>query len=102
MAKDYLKEFGNPVRKFQAGGPAPEAAPGGAAPGGGGGGMQEALMQVIQSQDPNMALEFCNMLAQEMGIGGGAPGGAPAGGAPMGRNGMRVNTPVFKKGGKLA
>ncbi len=45
------------------------------------------------------------MLGEQMGIGGGgqapaAPGQAPEG-APMGRNGMRLSAPMFKKGGKL-
>lgn len=87
MKKDYLK-------MYQEGGamgapaPGPEAAP---APGGApaGGNPEEMLMAVIESQDPNLALEFCNMLAQQMSGGGeGAPAPAPA--APMGRYGMKV------------
>jgi hypothetical protein len=85
MKKDYLSLYSNKgIKKFQAGGdipaqgaaPAPEA---GGAPGGegGGGDLQAAIMQVVQSQDPQMALQVINMLAQAMGI---APeaGGAPA------------------------
>ncbi len=98
--KNYINTYTEKqVTKHQAGGPVE----GGAPQGGGGGGVQEMLMQVLESQDPNMALEFCNMLGQQMGIGGGgAPqGGAPAGPAPMGRNGMQVCAPKFKFGGKL-
>jgi len=108
MTKNYLQEFGEPVSKFQMGG-----APGGPAPEqGGDAGMQEALMQVVQYQDPAMALEFCNMLAQEMGMTGGAPQGAPMPapqGAPMpaARQGMKVpgyvksGKPLFNKTGQL-
>jgi len=104
--KDYLKMYGNKsVAKFQQGGapvdpnmapPAPE--------GGGGGELEQALMQVVQSQDPAMALEFCNMLAEQLGLAGGAPAPGPEGGAPaavpMARNGMRLQ-PRFKANGAL-
>lgn len=85
MAKNYLAEYsGNKTKKYQAGGPAPEGgAPmgsevGAPAPeGGGGGDLQAAIMQVVQSQDPNLALQVVNMIAEAMGI---APGGAAPGG----------------------
>ncbi len=113
--KNYLQEFAA-VPTFQAGGEMPA---GGQAPAQGGGGMQEALAMVVQSQDPAMALEFCNALAQEAGIGAGpaGPAGPPAGappeggmppeGVPAGGSGMRMptykngGTPVFKLGGEL-
>jgi hypothetical protein len=100
--KNYLQNYSR-VTKHQEGGPmggAPEGAPQGA-PQGDGSGVQEMLMQVLETQDPNMALQFCNMLAEQMGLAGG--GGAPQGGAaPMGRSGMMIKTPTFKKGGRLA
>lgn len=80
MKKNYLQIF-------QEGGqaPAPEA------PAEGGGGPEQMLMAVVESQDPNLALEFCNKMAQEMGI---APGGgaapAPEAAPPMGSYGMKV------------
>lgn len=69
---------------------APTGAPGAPAPAGGN--PDEMLKSVIESQDPQLALQFCNTLAQQMGI---APGGdgsaAPAASAqPMGRYGMKV------------
>ena len=99
MSKNYLETYGKKVTKHQEGGPVGGAPAEG---GQGGGGIQEMLMQVLQSQDPNMALEFCNMLGEQMGISGGAaaPGQAP-GQAPMGRNGMTLRAPSFKFGGKL-
>lgn len=100
MSKNYLATYAQKVTKHQEGGPVGGAPAEG---GQGGGGIQEMLMQVLQSQDPNMALEFCNMLGEQMGIGGGqaaAPGQAPAQ-APMGRKGMTLSAPAFKFGGKL-
>lgn len=103
---DYLAKYG--TRKFQAGGPVPGGdpmaalAPTEGAPAGGGGELEQMLMQVVQTQDPQLALQFCNMLAQTMGLGqAAAPAGAPAeGGVPMGRRGM-ILQPRFRKGGKL-
>ncbi len=108
---NYLAKYG--VRKFQEGGAAPDPSQGGApAPdpsqggGQGGGQLEQMLTQVVQTQDPQMALQVCNALAQSMGIGGAPQGGAPApagqpspdgsGGQPMGRYGMKV-APVFAK-----
>jgi hypothetical protein len=112
---NYLAKYG--VRKFQAGGSAPDPSQGGApAPdpsqGGsqGGGQLEQMLTQVVQTQDPQMALQVCNALAQSMGIGGAQGGGAPSGASasnpdqqgdqqsstPMGRYGMKV-APVFAK-----
>lgn len=113
--KDYLNEFkSSKVQKFQMGGPmpAPEAAPpaeAGAAPppqdGAGGGDIEAMIAQVVETQDPNLALEVVNMLAEQAGLTAppaaeGAPAappamGAPAeGGIPQGRYGMKV--PVLK------
>ncbi len=87
----------NYLQMFQEGGgmpaPGPEGAPAGD-------GIDQMLMQVVETQDPQMALEFCNALAAQMGMApeGPAPGGpAPEGPAPaeqmappMGRYGMKV------------
>ena len=102
MVKNYLGIYGTKkVSKFQEGGApmAPEAAP--APEGGGAGQLEEMLMQVVQTQDPNLALEFCNMLAEQTGMSG-APAAptqaAPAGGVPMGRRGMRLQPRFSVKG----
>ena len=102
MSKNYLEMYAKKeTPKFQAGGAMPEggapAGPEGAPAGGGGQDPQAMLMQVLETQDPNMALEFCNMIGQQM-QGGGE--GAPA---PAMENGGRMSykAPVFKKGGKL-
>lgn len=98
--KDYLGMY----RKFQAGGaaPAPEAAP--APADGGAGQMEQVLMEVVQTQNPQLALEFCNMLAEQMGMTGQAAPAptAPAEGAPVpvARRGMRLQ-PRFKSNGTL-
>ena len=97
--KNYLEIYAKKeTPKFQAGGAMPEGAPAGpeaGAPQGGGQDPQAMLMQVLETQDPNLALEFCNMIGQQM-QGGGAP--APA----MEKGGrMSYNAPMFKKGGKL-
>jgi hypothetical protein len=107
--KDYLKIYSNKANKFQEGGPMPGPAgmPEGGAPApggdGGGGGIEQALMQVVETQDPQLALQVCNMIAEAMGLSGGVPaGGAPMGdpmgapgGAPMGRYGMKI--PIMKR-----
>lgn len=95
MKRNYLAEYSGKTRKLQEGGaaPGPPAGPeagmeaGGAPPAegqpGAGGDLEAMIMQVVQSQDPNLALQVVNAIAQAMGIGGG--GGAPAGpegGAP--------------------
>lgn len=80
-------------RRFQEGGPMP---------GGQGDPMQQLLQmaaQAVQSQDPNLALQVCQMLV-ELAQGGGPQGsapagpetGAPEGEAPMARNGGRLIT----------
>ena len=46
----------------------------------------EAAMVALESQDPNMAMQVCQMLVELV---GGAQGAAPQG------------QPVFRKGGKL-
>lgn len=77
---------------FQEGGTAP-AAPAPTAPAPAGGNPDEMLASVIETQDPQLALEFCNMLAQQMGIKPGGGAGADAQGPeaqPMGRYGFKV------------
>jgi hypothetical protein len=127
IMKDYLSQYGHaevstPVRSFQAGGgapapaaPAPEGgAPAPAGPAGpeaGGGDLQAELMQVVETQDPQLALAFCNKLGEQMAASQGAPAGpegAPAGppaGPPPGPEGMaggQMPQPArYKKGGKL-
>lgn len=99
---DYLKKYSK-VAKFQEGGPMPAAetavpAQEQAAPAEGGD-LQAMLMQAYESQDPQMALQVVNAIVEQMQAG---QGGAPAGGAvPAAKNGMRLSTPVFRKGGKL-
>lgn len=82
-----------------------------AAQGGGGGGQDPivaGLTAFMETQDPQIAVEVCNMLAQQMGLsapaapaasGGGEPmagGGAPAPApAPMGKNGMTFRPKLF-------
>lgn len=46
----------------------------------------EAAMAALESQDPNLAMQVCQMLLELV--------GATQGGAPQGQ-------PVFRKGGKL-
>ena len=98
--KDYLSQYGHaevnaPVRSFQAGGgapapaaPAPEGgAPAPAGPAGpeaGGGDLQAELMQVVETQDPQLALAFCNKLGEQLAA---ASQGAPAAPAPEGMQG---------------
>lgn len=106
--KDYLKDFNDNtgVQKFQMGGamPAPESAPaeGGApmeAAPQGGGDLEGMIAQVVETQDPNLALEVVNMIAEQAGLGAApaapapatdAPVAAPAEGIPQGRFGMKV------------
>lgn len=89
----------------------PMAAQGGGAPGGGGGGQDPivaGLTAFMETQDPQIAVEVCTMLAEQMGLsapaapaapGGGDPvggGGAPAPApAPMGKNGMTFRPKLF-------
>jgi hypothetical protein len=75
----------------------------------GGGGQDpivSGLTAFMETQDPQIAVEVCNMLAQQMGIGAPAPapgGNAPMGGggapapasAPMGKNGMGFRPKLF-------
>ena len=53
--------------------------------------MMQQLAQIIQTQDPNLALQFCNQLAEQANMAGQA---APA---PAGGEGVPMN----KKGGKV-
>ena len=127
MVKDYLKAAGYTqrnsgiVKKLQQGGAmeggatgapaAPESA--GGQPGGQSGDpMMDALVQVVQTQDPQAALQFCNMLAEQMGIASGGGSAAPAGGSasgggsqegavPVARNGMRIERKRFSAQGAL-
>ena len=104
--EDYIKKYAKKgVTRHQDGGPvAPEQ---GAMPAGqetapaeqGGGDLQTMLMQAYQSQDPQMALQVVNMIVEQMQAG---QGGQEQGGAmPAARNGMRLKSPIFRKGGKL-
>lgn len=108
MALRYY-QAGGAVAPVQGGAPAPEAAPAEAGQGAGDqqNQMMQALQQVIQSQDPNMALQFCNQLGEQLGIAGGGEGeGAgqeqamPAEGGvqevPQGKNGMKIPTNGLK------
>ncbi len=66
--------------------------------------MMQQLSQVIQTQDANMALEFCNQLGQAAGIAPGGEGGEPQEAAPepaipAQHNGGQIG--VFAKGGKI-
>jgi len=86
-----------PKPKFQEGGAMP---PQGPPQEGGGGGLEQALMQVVETQDPQLALQVCMKIAESMGLmqggapaGPGAPPAGPAGppqGPPMGRYGMKL------------
>jgi hypothetical protein len=107
---DYLKMYGRKVARFQEGGPmapadqAPQGAPAGAmspeAPQQGGApDLQGMLMQAYETQDPQLALQVVNMIVEEMQAAQG--GGAPQGGMPGAKNGMRMPTPVFRRGGTL-
>ena len=112
--KNYLEEYANnSVKKFQMGGTMPAPTEGGGAPApapaaspeptegqGEGGDIEAMIAQVVETQDPQLALEVVNMIAQEAGLTGGAPaapeGGAPAAPAqepapmPQGKFGMKV------------
>jgi hypothetical protein len=98
LAKYSTKKIG----RFQAGGAmeggamAPEAQ---MAPEQGGMDIQGMLMQAYEAQDPNMALQVVNAIVESMQ--GQQAEGAPEGGMPVASNGMRMSTPVFRKGGKL-
>ena len=108
--KDYLSQYGHTpetgaVRSFQAGGgmpapagPAPEGAP---APGpeAGGGDLQAELMQVVETQDPQLALAFCNKLGEQLAAASAPAEGAPAGPPPEGMGGGG-QAPMYKRGGK--
>jgi len=100
MAKDYLKAY-KTVSKFQEGGQmAPQqAAPQQAAPQGGAPDIEGMIMQAYESQDPNMALQVVNAIAEQM-MGGQQGGGQPM---PAASKGMRLGSksPRFRAGGKL-
>lgn len=102
--KNYLAMFGKKTPMFQEGGAMPSGAPqGGGSPQGGE--LESAIMQVVQTQDPQLALQVVMKIAESMGLTGQAQqGGAPAPEAapapeqaPMGRYGMKL--PIFKKTG---
>lgn len=97
---DYLAKYGKGVKKFQAGGEvAASADPSQAAAPQGGQDIQSMIMQAYQAQDPNMALQVINMIVEQMQASqGGEQGAQPT---PAASKGMRLNTPVFAKGGKL-
>jgi hypothetical protein len=106
---DYLRKYAPGVRKFQMGGEMAPAEPGmEAAPAeqgmGGEPDLQAMLMEFAQSQDPQLAVQICNLLLEMMqgqGAEGGAPGAPGAEAMPMAARGMAIKTPVFRKGGKL-
>lgn len=54
----------------------------------------EMAVQAVQSNDPNLAMQVCQVLVQ-ITQQGASPGGAPQGGAPEGE-------PVFRRGGRLS
>jgi len=103
------------VRKFAGGGAAeaqPAQQPGQEQGGGQGQDPTQQLAQMVQeymqSHDPQLADQIIGMVAQMLGLQGGGDQGQqqpPAdqgqGQQPMGRNGMKVEAPVFKKGGKF-
>lgn len=99
------------IKKFQGGGQAPmQEAPQaqeGGQQGEGQNQMIEMLTQVVQSQDPNAALQFCNMLAEQMQLGsapqeGQAPAPEPV---PQAAKGMKMeldkDRDKMKKGGDV-
>lgn len=104
MAKvDYIRKYAPGGAMAPPAAAAPTDAGAAPAPEQGANGQQDQMMQqltqVVQSQDPNAALEFCNNLASAAGI---APGGQEDGGAngqpePDGDEGM----PMQKMGGKM-
>lgn len=104
MKKNWIQNYnqGQNIKKFQAGGPmSPPAGPpqGGVPPQEGapapGAEVDAMLAEYAQSRDPQLAVAICDMLVELLAAS--APqGGAPAG-APMAKNGMKLNTPVFKK-----
>lgn len=115
MKVDYIRKYAPGGAMEMEAAPPPDAgmqAPPEAAPEGGANGQQDQMMQqltqVVQSQDPNSALEFCNNLAAAAGI---QPGGQEAGAeqappptdegmeAPMQRNGgtMKVKMSAADK-----
>lgn len=81
------------LKKLQQGGPVQEPAQGGGGPEQ----LIEMAMQALQSGDPQMAMQVCQMLV-EMAGGGAPPAGAPP--APEGE--MGGAPPMMKKGGRLS
>lgn len=104
---DYLNKYAktSSVAKFQMGGEMPAEGGGAPAPAGGGGGdLQSMLMQFAETQDPQLAVQICNMLLEQLSGGqGGAPTPAAKNGMELDVNGRMVSKkPIFAKGGKLA
>ena len=54
----------------------------------------EMAMQAVQANDPNLAMQVCQVLVQI------TQQGAPQGGAPQG--GASEGEPVFRRGGRLS
>lgn len=86
----------NRARRYQAGGPAPEA--------GGGDPMQQiiqAAIQAVQSNDPQLAMQVCQVLVQlaQGGAGNGATPGPEEGAAPEAET--PEGEPVYRRGGRL-
>lgn len=96
------KELNQMIAKFQQGGAmeggAPAEAPiddpaAGGAPAEGGDPMQQLMemgAQALQTQDCNLAMQFVQIVLQQLGGGGGEAAPAPEG------------QPVYKKGGRLS
>lgn len=82
------------VAKFQAGGVAPAPVPAEQAAPQGGDPMEQLIMaavQALETQDPNLAMQVCQMLVE---LAQGSPAQPEVGAAPAGQA-------IFAKGGKL-
>lgn len=104
-----VNNYSMKAKYYQEGGamPAQEMAPAPGQEGGEAGNeMMAMLQQVVESQDPAMALQFCNQLAQS--IGGGGQEAAPqadsamAAPVPQGKNGMKIPEKEKGKGKKMS
>jgi len=100
--RDWINDYSNGPRKFQAGGPmGPEGGAPAPGPGAGGGApdIEGMLAEYAQSRDPQLAVAICDALVEMLAAsqGGGAPAG-PEAGAPMARRGTRTSrAPIFRK-----
>lgn len=96
--KNYLELYASKkVKKHQAGAPIEDPnAQGGAQSQGGAQDINGMLMQAYQSQDANLALQVVNLIVEQM-----QAQGQQGQATPAAKHGMKLNTPVFKKGGEL-